>query len=1116
MSKKRKPSESTSESESDQLYDFIKANFNTPIKVEQKDDVMKISLFRDNNSCNDSDAEIFPKIIQQLQYNDQACGGDRIIYGFSGEVSIAKVRGNTFDSFCRALLLLVEKSSLNGYSFLKPIVNVALITTVKKNSDLKFIVNITRELNFTFEYSSLRNIFETRTDLENSKTAESDRTMIKILALLNHIIKNHPGQSDFIQKIICSIGLVAAAKQVLDIGALYAILEPTFHHNQSCHFKTTDIENRMVKFDALRELSIDSVVAFINHAYANVNTLPKNAILETADGSASTIAGTYFTILSDTSKGLSRPTPFMNVDRLFRIIITLINDDNFKEYVLNVKNYETMVRTPTTKFISSITSITTKINILKGFYNIETLSIQSQAFIIDIFYSLIDTMYSTIPISGEQYNNLFNMIIAMTQTNYIPITVSKQEFFHLFSVSKFLYTSKQGIDHMKNLLMACNFDSQCHDNGKCQYYRLLCIYYFLLYCNDPAAAWNMLTGRYDYFVLQSIINVNELKQEVITKYGGNQYGGFENFANYLDLLLVNFEDNRKILFYALADKEYKDIEKLLNQRMIHNCDIVLSERGTQNIFVLNPFRGFGQDNYGIVSDEIGKIQMPYQGQIAADIIPKYAHIAIDLSIHWTVSALKDVKGASMNTSELLFTPVSYIDAASNRMFSTATYLNDPVKMLIYPYTTNTNANSGYTFIKSLAPKTNILDPYENDAEKITDNYSFNFLIKNLRNESFGSENVVQSKVNEFLYIYNNFKPIIQNSEGIRTREFGKKLNDIEFNKLHQDTRFAIENLFTSITTLMTKEGDKSIENFREIFKDYATACQSFYTDRNSDKKTKKPIKSFKFPDIIETLAVDLVNFFKNNTNEYGIYIINANLYIDYYNYLFLLINAIRSSNTGISYTLYKLLENKDLLEDKEPNTKRLKKGGTVNSDKILTLSDFTGRYGSHFYINDHGTFSIEPINTPKKLTELQNKLKEIYKIKDGVVKSPGKKSQEWWTKTGDFIRNNNLFKIVPPQQKEKKYVKIIENVLKNVKTIKNDENAITKSIQDVLKPSPHLRTGLSHKERKSIMSISSQPMPRQSMALGGLTKRIRNKNIEILAIKNRTLKRKTRKNELSK
>ena len=1084
MSKKRK-------SDSDELYNFIKENFNTPIKVEEKDDVMKISLFRDgdNNSCNDSDAEIFPKIIQQLQYNDQACGGQRIIYGFSGEVSIAKVRGNTFDSFCRALLFIAEKSS--NYSFLNKIVNIALITTVKKNSDLKFIVNITRELNFTFEYSSLRNIFETRTDLENSKTAESDRTMIKILALLNHIMKNHPGQSNFIEKIICSIGLVASAKQVLDIGALYAILEPTFNHNESCHFKTGDIKNRMDEFDALRELSPDSVVAFINHAYANVNTLPKNAILETADGSASTIAGRYFTILSDTSKGLSRPTPFMTVDRLFRIIITLITNNEFNKYVLSVNNYTRMGWNLITPEI--LGSISTKINILIGFYNIESLSIQSQAFIIDIFYSLIDTMYTTIPISVEQSNNLFNMIIAMTQTNYIPITVSNQEFFHLFSVSKFLYTSKQGIDNMKNLLMACNFDSQCHDNGKCQYYRLLCIYYFLLYCNDPSSAWTMLTGRYDYWALQSIIDVNVLKQDIITKYGGNQYGGFENFEKYLDLLLANFDDNRKILFYALADKEYKDIEKLLNQRMIHNCDIVLSERGTQKIFVLNPFRGFGQDNYGIASDEIGKIQMPYQGEIAGDIIPKHAHIAIDLSIHWTVSALKDVQGASMNTSQLLFTPVSYIDAASNRMFSTATYLNDPVKMLIYPY--NTNINSGYTFIKALAPKTNILDPYENDSENITDNNSFNFLIKNLRSESFGSETVVQSKVNEFLYIYNNFKPIIKNSEGIRTREFGIKPNDIEYNELHPDTQFAIKNLFTSITTLMEKEENVSIEKFREIFKDYATACQNFYTDRDSEKKTKKPIKSFKFPDIIETLAVNLVNFFKNNTDENGIYIINANLYYDYNNYLFLLINAIRSSNTGISYTLYKLLENE---HTNPPKKKQRINGGTVNSDKILTLSDFTGDYGSYLHINDHGTFSIEPINTQKELTGLQNMFKKIYKIKDGVVKSPGKKSQEWWIQTGNFIRNNNRFKNVPQQEQETIYREIIKNVLNNIKkkTIKNDESVITKSIQDALKNYPHKLTGLSHKERKSIMAISPQQMlpQRTVMVFGGVTKRIRNKN----------------------
>lgn len=1081
------------------IFSYITDNLYSPRIVSNKDDIMKMSIFTNAQlnempySCKDYDAEFFSAIMPQLSFPQQKdvlklCD-EGIIYGFAGEVSIAKVRGETFDTFCRTLCALSQ--SWNG-----PLLNIIKIPQeidIKLNmekNDLKMSIqwkSSGKKGDFEFSYNNLRNIFETRSDLLNLKTFNADKTMIKILSLLNEISFINKSNIPYIQKAINCIGLIANAKPVLDIGALYAILEPTFNYNQKCGFSNEEVNNRIETLNRTtflldnNNINYENIHNFIETNYNKINELPKNAILETADGAAATIAGNYFTILSDVSKEISRPTPFMNVDRLFKIIMKMIIDNNFKEDIIknDIKNSNDV--------------IIKKITILQILYQKTTFNNKENCFIIDLFYSIIDSIKNNI--------TLYNKLIQRSTTQgpvYFPI---KKTFFDLFSVAKFIYTSRFGLLNMKEILMSCNFDSQCHDNGNCQYYRLICIYFFILYCKDYKSAWINLIGNNIYWnapwssvtdkdgktTIDGNERLNNKKNSVV-----NFYKEFENFEFYLEKLLQNFNDEQKMLFYELALKDYKSIETLLNQKMLQTCDIVLGVKNSNDIYVISPIR-FNTESTQLVYETIKTLPELPQSQIAGDIMPFFSNISIDLGIHWTVSALKNVKESSLNTSQLIFTPISYIDAASNRMYSTAEYIDTPIKMPLNLYDNEPERNSGYTFIRSIDKKTNILNPSENTINKITDNDYLNKIIYTLKQIKFINETEISNKVKLFETIYFRFKPVIISETGIRKFEYN--LDDIQklpgYSSFDENQKNETVELFNSINRLMNikksqiSNTDYTLDKFRLIFNNFYKKCGEFRMDRESAKKTKKTIKSFNFLETIDNLIVDLSFFFRKDDSAINPIPIET-LYLTLYSrYLKFLIDAILGIENTLSFFIYNIVEY-------EQSIKRRKIGGNIKNNELLTpikilpidinlkslfesqeldkpfitediitkyninrksetiiqnnnkitLSDFVGLYGSHLSINDDGTFSIKSINSIGEHKQLKELFLKLYNI------SPGGKTEEWWKQFGNKIRDNQYFKNLPQEEKDKKYTEIITSIFNKIKTEKDENKIIQEAMQE--------------------------------------------------------------------
>ncbi len=67
--------------------------------------------------------------------------------------------------------------------------------------------------------------------------------------------------------------------------------------------------------------------------------------------------------------------------------------------------------------------------------------------------------------------------------------------------------------------------------------------------------------------------------------------------------------------------------------------------------------------------------------------------------------------------------------------------------------------------------------------------------------------------------------------------------------------------------------------------------------------------------------------------------------------------------------------------------------------------------------------------------------------------SPVTKSDEWWKQAEQKIKSNQLYMILPEEQKDEKYRKIISKVKENIKTM-DDDLALGRAILSILKDTP--------------------------------------------------------------
>jgi hypothetical protein len=137
-------------------------------------------------------------------------------------------------------------------------------------------------------------------------------------------------------------------------------------------------------------------------------------------------------------------------------------------------------------------------------------------------------------------------------------------------------------------------------------------------------------------------------------------------------------------------------------------------------------------------------------------------------------------------------------------------------------------------------------------------------------------------------------------------------------------------------------------------------------------------------------------------------------------------------------------------------------GGLKGGDKI-TINDLVGKLVvvihdkklNKYYITDYKDLFNAWFNKM-----YGNKSKQILsrpepeKVLAQGIETPGGKDKEWWNQAGNKIRNNELFKNLSKEQQPQMYQTIIGNILKNIKTIPDDNKAISSAIFNSFKKTP--------------------------------------------------------------
>jgi hypothetical protein len=406
----------------------------------------------------DDDFKRFMKLIllnklsnKKFKYCDDIRDKNRIIAGYINEVSIMKVRSRTYEIFLDILKYIFEKkdSLLNDNMKLssldsKPDIISIDIKNILSEPDIKIEIDM-KDNFFSKQAEKEKKTPKTqkkkddeddedvkddknnkdekksnvgRSNNKNLLTYKYDQNMIYILILLNYYWNGYYNINNnnyiFFRKLIYYIGIVAFSKQVLDIGALYAILDTTFKHNEKdfTHDKIMDrfsnnsdiIGSFMSIFtgesteesneESKEERNKKFILSNLKIIYQNIN-FPKNAILETDDGAAASIAGKIFTVLTESGENQGRKIPHLNIKKIFRILILIFQDkfvveDNNDIYDIDGNNINI------NNEIKSIKKSMTSIDFLINYITKQKLSEEDEKniklFCIDLFYKLISNV----------------------------------------------------------------------------------------------------------------------------------------------------------------------------------------------------------------------------------------------------------------------------------------------------------------------------------------------------------------------------------------------------------------------------------------------------------------------------------------------------------------------------------------------------------------------------------------------------------------------------------------------------------------------------------------------------------------------------------------------------
>lgn len=653
------------------------------IALSPDDDYIQFALFDGGNNAialggNDNNKPLFKEVMPKLSPT---------INGVKGPVTLSDMREVSFETLFVILDQFVPSSG----------------TWITKPSGDKYIIGSYT----TGNVIDLKKKFGiSRKELKDSNLAVADITMIKILEQMCIQAASYtasgappltPITSAARDKILAAISCFALSlnvKEVLDMSQLYALIRPVVEYNITNRHSGNDLSTRVTNM--VSNASITAAANSVNleaeieafYAGVGVSKISMYPLLESADGAAARICGALLPCTTESSLGSGVSQTFEITTQDVFYIAALLNMPNLPDFsditdvgqiprLINLIRLLQMLKTGPTNLTKNTTQFV--IDIVYYFYSRRVTRGAAQDTIMDYLKAKIDAVilhkiHTTLPkwmcdaINSAYFLNLFESAPGAPGA---PPTQNKE--------AKIKYIEQQLVLYL--------WDSQCHDNKDCLYFRIICVLMFLMKINGPLDT-NMFDEMFPTLQLSRDNNLDEKMQfyesAFVVKFseiGKVNETMFRILFNDQPPFNSNNYKRKKILFYLLSCKSYSDIESLLYVRLSKkSCYLFLQgeqviprddpNQHLQNVFILR--NTFGPAN------QIEQLQIQPEIYINPCLYPLNAILAVDLPIHFS-STLVNLSAITRfddnNSSKLVVSSATRNDAASQREPLNTYYIN---------------------------------------------------------------------------------------------------------------------------------------------------------------------------------------------------------------------------------------------------------------------------------------------------------------------------------------------------------------------------------------------------------------------------------------------------------
>lgn len=617
----------------------------------------------------------------------------RVIKGYKSPLSIVRARKGAYSTLVRSLFTnsITVSDTDNKFSLVEGIYNINNKIYIKTDIPIQ-------EENSTFDVCELGRVFMdskeddieemdggallTRESLndKNLNVMLADKAVLNIIILILYFSKSTNVElRNKAISILHNFMVASSAKEYLDVGQLYAIVQPTVDKN---------IENGWSHENIM--ININKILNSINSGTINEINIPTEMpikpILETIDGAATRIASNQyltsycnFTLTNPTDDSSTENTFYIDTIDVFYLSFLLSKDEDI------VKSLSIYIEREMNSNLQKMKELKYIYMYFRSIQYYNSMDNSTKIKAIHLLYKIL--------IDDEIYSKLKKFVNDERHELTLGCVLIEKNIYFCSGLASFLYRRQKLQQNIQSGLIDCNFDPLCHDNAHSKFYRLVMIIMFLLKNNTEVIKQNL----------------DEMFKEI-----KNQTTPIERTTlitdEMYDLLSRTMNTQELNIFNILANYGADKIESGLYVRLRKKSSYIFPVEGANKQYF--GVVSFVDSAHYAVQPTLSELERHVEGQNvipgsenlilstsslhAGIIIPHCVNCAIDAPLKHSFSLSNDKLNPNTK-SKVIVTAVTRVDAA-NQKTDYSTFYTNPICIPINITNTNGPLKPGVSFI----------------------------------------------------------------------------------------------------------------------------------------------------------------------------------------------------------------------------------------------------------------------------------------------------------------------------------------------------------------------------------------------------------------------------------